>query len=134
MKLDPGIHIGMHLVCFLIPDVTGLLPVLHRSDRLPAAVRPVDRASQAGGYNSRTTNVPERLSDFSRPGTKTPQNVPCKEGKPYTKPNKTTPIRPRTNQQHHSSKTHESHPRQIPQVVRTGQEHRSDRCNLGSSG
>jgi hypothetical protein len=27
----------------------------------------VDRAGQAGGYNSRTTNVPESLSDFSRP-------------------------------------------------------------------
>jgi hypothetical protein len=41
----------------------GLLPVLHRSDRWPAPVRPVtpvrpvDRAGQAGGYNSRTTNV-----------------------------------------------------------------------------
>jgi hypothetical protein len=23
MKLDPGIHIGMHLVCFLKPGVTG---------------------------------------------------------------------------------------------------------------
>jgi hypothetical protein len=34
-------------------------------------VRPVDRAGQAGGYNSRTTNVPESLSDFSQPGTKT---------------------------------------------------------------
>jgi pectin methylesterase-like acyl-CoA thioesterase len=30
-------------------------------------VRPVDRASQAGGYNSRTTSIPESRSDFSRP-------------------------------------------------------------------
>jgi hypothetical protein len=49
-----------------------LLPVLHRSDRWPAPVRPVDSAGQDGGYSSRTTNVPESLSDFSRPGTETP--------------------------------------------------------------
>jgi hypothetical protein len=30
-------------------------------------VRPMDRAGQAGGYNSRTTNVPESLSDSSSP-------------------------------------------------------------------
>jgi hypothetical protein len=48
----------------------GLLPVLHQSDRWPAQVRPVtpvrlvDRAGQAGGYSSRTTSVPENLSDF----------------------------------------------------------------------
>jgi hypothetical protein len=50
-----------------------LLPALHRSDRWPAPVRPVtlvkpvDKVGQAGGYNSRTTNVPGSLSDFSRP-------------------------------------------------------------------
>jgi hypothetical protein len=50
-----------------------LLPVLHRSDQWPAPVRlvtpvrPVDRAGQAGGYNSRTTNVLESFSDTSRP-------------------------------------------------------------------
>jgi hypothetical protein len=54
-------------------NLHGLLPVLHRSDRWPAPVRPVtpvrpvDRAGQAGGNISRTTNVPESLSDFSRP-------------------------------------------------------------------
>jgi hypothetical protein len=36
------------------------------------------------------------------------QNTTCTEGKPYTKPCKTTPNRPRTNQQHHNPKTHES--------------------------
>jgi hypothetical protein len=37
-------------------NLHGLLPVLHRSDRWPAPVRPVDRAGQAGGYSSRTTH------------------------------------------------------------------------------
>jgi hypothetical protein len=40
-------------------NLHGLLPMLHRSDRWPAAVRPVtpvrpvDSADQAGGYSSR---------------------------------------------------------------------------------
>jgi hypothetical protein len=38
--------------------------------RWPAPVRPVDSAGQAGGYSSRTTSVPESLSDFSRPWNK----------------------------------------------------------------
>jgi hypothetical protein len=133
-------------------NLHGLLPVLHRSDRWPAPVRPVtpvrsvtpvrpvDSVSQAGGYSSRTTSVPESLSDFSRPWNKKhPQNTTCKEGKPYTKPNK----QPQTEQELTSStKTQrhaspEVHPRQIPQKTctgQTGQEHRSDRCSLGSSG
>jgi hypothetical protein len=121
-------------------NLHGLLPVLHRSDRWPAPARPVDRAGQAGGCSSHTTSVPESLSDFSRPWNKnTPKTQPCTEGIPYTKPNKTTPKRQRTDQQHQDPKTHESRssPRQIPQVARTGQtgqEHRSDRCNLSSSG
>jgi hypothetical protein len=64
----------------------GLLPVLHRSDRWPAPVRPVTpvrpvyRANQAGGYNSRTTSVPESLSDFSRPWNKnTPKTQPARK-------------------------------------------------------
>jgi hypothetical protein len=88
-------------------NLHSLLPMLYRSHRWPAPVRPVtpvrsvDRASQAGGYSSRTTNVLESLSDFSRPWNKnTPQNTTCTEGKPYTKPNKTTPNRPRTDQPH----------------------------------
>jgi hypothetical protein len=54
-------------------NLHGLLPMLHRSDRWPApvrpvtSVRPVDRATQASGCSSRTTSVPESLSDFSRP-------------------------------------------------------------------
>jgi hypothetical protein len=53
-----------------------LLPVLHRSDRWPATVRPmtpvipVGKAGLACGCSSRTTNVPESLSDFSRPWNK----------------------------------------------------------------
>jgi hypothetical protein len=59
-----------------LTNMHSLLPVLHRLDRWPAPVRPVapvrlvDRASQAGGYNSRTTNVSENLSDFSQPWNK----------------------------------------------------------------
>jgi hypothetical protein len=58
-------------------NLHGLLPVLHRSDRWPAPVRPVtpvrpvDSAGQAGGYSSHTTSVPESLSDFCRPWNKT---------------------------------------------------------------
>jgi hypothetical protein len=82
-------------------NLHGLLPVLHRSDRWPAPVglvipvRPVDKAGQAGGCSSCTTNVPESLSDFFRPWNKnTPKNTTCTEGKLYTKPSKTTPNRP----------------------------------------
>jgi hypothetical protein len=48
----------------------GLLLVLHRSDRWPAPVRPVDRVGQASGYSIRTTSVPKSLSDFSTPWNK----------------------------------------------------------------
>jgi hypothetical protein len=67
----------------------GLLPVLHRSDRWPAPVRPVtpvspvDRASEDDGYNSRTTNVLESLSDFSRSWNKnTPKTQPARKENP----------------------------------------------------
>jgi hypothetical protein len=127
-------------------NLHGLLPVLHRSDRWPAPVRPVtpvrpvDRAGQAGGYNSRTTSIPESLSDFSRPWNKsTPKTQPAQKENPTQ--NLTDQLQ--TNQELTSStktQRHTSqavHPRQIPQVSRTsqiGQEHRSDRCSLGSSG
>jgi hypothetical protein len=127
-------------------NLHDLLPVLHRSDRWPAPVRPVtpvrpvDRAGQAGGYSSHTIGVPESLGDFSRPWNKnTPKTQPAR------KENLTQrlPKQHQTDQEYSSNTTtqrHTSpavHPRQIPQVVRTGQtgqEHRSDRCNLGSSG
>jgi hypothetical protein len=86
-------------------NLHGLLPVLHRSDRWPAPVRPVtpvrpvDRAGQAGGDSSRTTSVPESLSDFSRPWNKnTPKTQPARKENPTPKPSKTTPNRPRTDQ------------------------------------
>jgi hypothetical protein len=89
--------------------------VLHRSDRWLAPVRPVtpirpmDRAGQAGGYNSRTTNGLGSLSDFSRPWNRnTPKKTTCKEEEPFTKPNKTTPNLPKTNQQQHNQRTHGS--------------------------
>jgi hypothetical protein len=113
-------------------NLHGLLPELHRSDRWPALVRPmtpvrpVDRAGQADGYSSRTTSVPESLSDFSRPWNKnTPKNTTHTEGKPYTKPNKTSPNRPRTDQQHKDPKTHESS--SSPEANPISDSHWSDR-------
>jgi hypothetical protein len=70
-------------------NLHGLLHVLHRSDWWPAPVRPVtpvrpvDRAGQAGGYSSRTTSVPESLSDFFRPWNKnTPKTQPARKENP----------------------------------------------------
>jgi hypothetical protein len=127
-------------------NLHGLLPVLHRSDRWPAPVRPVtpfrsvDRAGQAGGCSNRTTSVLESLSDFSRPWNKnTPKTQPAwKE-----KPTQSLANQHQTDQELTSSTTtqrHKSqavHPRQIPQVAYTGQTghtHRLDRSSLGSSG
>jgi hypothetical protein len=127
-------------------NLHGLLPVLHQSDRWHAPVRPVtpvrpvDRAGQADVYSSRTISVPESLDDFSRPWNKnTPKTQPARKETPTQ--NLTNQLQ--TNQELTSStktQRHTSqavHPRQIPQVTRTGQtsqEHRSDRCSLGSSG
>jgi hypothetical protein len=121
-------------------NLHSLLPVLHRSDRWPAPVRPVDSAGQAGGYSSSTTNVRESLSDFSTPWNKnTPKTQPARKEKStqnLTKQLQTNQeLTSSTKTQRHTSQA--VHPRQIPQVARTGQtgqEHRSERCNLGSSG
>jgi hypothetical protein len=123
-----------------------LLPVLHRSDRWPALVRPMtpvrqmDRVGQAGGYSSRTTNVPESLSDFSGPWNKNTlktqlarkKNPTQREPKHLQNCEELTCTN--TTQRHTDSATH---PRQIAQRAhtgQTGQENWSDRCNLGSSG
>jgi hypothetical protein len=127
-------------------NLHDLLPVLHRSDRWPALVRPVtpvrpvDRAGQAGGYSSRTTSVPESHGDFSRPWNKsTPKTPPARKENPT--PNLTNQLQTNKEQssntktQRHTSKA--VHLSQIPQVTRTGQtgqEHRPDRCSLDSSG
>jgi hypothetical protein len=121
-------------------NLHDLLPVLHRSDRWPAPVRPVESAGQAGGYSSRITSVPESLSDFSRLWNKnTPKTQPARKENPTQ--NLTKQLQ--TDQEHTSStktQRHTSravHPRQIQQVTRigqSGQEHQSDRCSLGSSG
>jgi hypothetical protein len=43
----------------------------------------VDSAGQAGGYSSRTTRVPESLSDFSMPWNKnTPKTQPTTKENP----------------------------------------------------
>jgi hypothetical protein len=48
-----------------------------------APVRPVDRAGQADGYSSRTINVLESLSDFSRPWNKnTPKTQHARKKNP----------------------------------------------------
>jgi hypothetical protein len=121
-------------------NFNDLLAVMHRSDRWLAPVRPVDSAGQAGGYNNRTTNVPESLSDFSTPWNKTtPKTQPAQKENPtqnltkqlqtYQEPTS------RTKTQRHMSQA--VHPRQISQescTGQTGQEYRSDRCSLGSSG
>jgi hypothetical protein len=85
-------HTNMHS-----GNLHSLLPVLHRSDRWPAPVRPVtpirqmDRAGQAGGYSSHTTSVPESLSDFSRPLNKnTPKPEPARKENPTQNNSKQT--------------------------------------------
>jgi hypothetical protein len=105
-------------------NLHGLLPVLHRSDRCPAPVRPVDSAGQAGGYSSRTTNVPESLSDFSRSWNKnTPKTQPARKENPtqnLTKQLETDQeLTSSTKTQRHTSQA--IHPRKIPRVTRTGQ-------------
>jgi hypothetical protein len=119
------------------------LPVLHRSERWPAPVRPVtpvrpvDSAGQAGGHSSRTTRVAESLSDFSGPWNKnTRKTQPARKENPtqnLTKQLQTDQeLTSSTKTQRHTSQAVQ--PRKIPQVTRTDQEHRSDRCSVGSSG
>jgi hypothetical protein len=105
-------------------NLHGLLPVLHPSDRWPAPVRPVDSASQAGGYSSRTTSVPESLSDFSRPSNKnTPKTQPARKDNPTQSVAKQL----QTDQELTRSTTIQrptsqaAHPRQSPQEAYTGQ-------------
>jgi hypothetical protein len=124
-------------------NLHDLLPVLHRSDRWPAPVkpvtpvRPVDSAGQAGGYSSRTTSVPESLSDFSRPWNKTtPKTQPVRKENPtqnLTKQLQTDQeLTSSTKTQRHTSQV--VHPRQIPRESCTGQTGQEHRCSLGSSG
>jgi hypothetical protein len=127
-------------------NLHGLLHVLHQSDRWPVPirpvtpVRPVDSAGQAGGYSSRTTNVPESLSDFCRPLNKNTRKTQLARKE---NPTQSLTNQLQTNQElTRNTKTQRQtrqvvHPSQIPQVTRTsqtGQEHLSDRCSLGSSG
>jgi hypothetical protein len=55
-------------------------------------------AGQAGGCSSRTTNIPQSLSEFSRPWNQnTSKNTTCKEEEEaFTNPSKTPPKQPRT--------------------------------------
>jgi hypothetical protein len=87
-------------------NLLGLLPVLHRSDRWLAPVRPVDRASQDGGYSSRTTSVPEILNDFSRPWNK---NTPKTQHAQKKNPTQSLAKQLQTNQELTSSTTTQRH-------------------------
>jgi hypothetical protein len=111
-------------------NLHGLLPVLYRSDRWPAPVRqvtpvrPVDRAGEAGGYNSCTTSVPESLSDFSRLwNKKSPKTQPAQKENPTQSLAKQLQtdqkLTSSTTTQRHTSQA--VHLRQIPQVAYTGQ-------------
>jgi hypothetical protein len=101
---------------------------------------PVDRASHAGGYSRRTTNVPESLNDFSRPWNRnTIKTQPARKKNPTQSLAKQL----QTGQELTNNSTTQRHteqatyPRQIPQKAHTGltsYEHRSDRSRLGSSG
>jgi hypothetical protein len=120
-------------------NLHSLLPMRHRSGRWPARVTPVtpvgpvERAGQAGGYSSRTTSVPESLSDFSRPWNKnTPKTQPTRKENPTQNLTKQLQIDQEltssTKTQRHMSQA--VHPMQIPQETytgQTGQEHPSDR-------
>jgi hypothetical protein len=85
-------------------NLHGLLPVLHRSDRWLAPVRPVtpvrpvDRAGQAGGYSSCTTNILESLIDFSRTWNRNTPKHNLRGRRTLHKASKTTPNQPRTDQ------------------------------------
>jgi hypothetical protein len=110
-------------------NLHGLLLVLHRSDRCPALIRPVTPLRRwtepvRPVATAAAQQVFQRASVTSLgPGTRTLPKHNLHRRKSYTKPSKTTPNRPRTDQQHHDPK-HMSqvvHPRQIPQVAYTGQ-------------
>jgi hypothetical protein len=79
---------------------TGQADGLRWSDRWAVPVRPVATIA--------AQNVLESLSDSLGPRTNTHPNTTGTEEEPYTKPSKTTPRRPRTDQQHHNPKRHGS--------------------------
>jgi hypothetical protein len=92
----------------------------------------VDKAGQAGGYNSRKTNVPESLNDFSRPwNNNTPKTQAAKDKNPSQNQAKHLQTRQElastnTTQRHMSTAKHQ---RQIPQRAHSsqnGQEHWSN--------
>jgi hypothetical protein len=106
---------------------------MHRLDRWTEPVRPVATATaQQVFYRAPATSL--------GPGTK---NTPKTQLAWKEKPTQSLPKQLQTDQELTSStktQRHTSqavHPRQIPQVActgQTGQEHRSERCNLDSSG
>jgi hypothetical protein len=80
---------------------TGQTDGLRRSDRWTASVGPVaTAAAQQSFQKASVTSL--------GPGTKPPPKYNLHRRKTLHKPNKITPNRPRTDQQHHDSKTHES--------------------------
>jgi hypothetical protein len=90
----------------------------HRSDQWTALVRPVaTTAAQQTFQKASVTSL--------GPKTKPPTKHNLHGRKTYTKPNKTTPNGPRTDQQHQDPKTHESS--RSPKANPTNDSHRSDR-------
>jgi hypothetical protein len=84
----------------------------------------MDSAGQAGGNSSRTTRVPESLSNFFRPWNKTtPKTQPARKENPtqnLTKQLQTDQeLNSSTKTQRHTSQA--VHPRQNSQVTHTGQ-------------
>jgi hypothetical protein len=115
-------------------NLHGLLRVLHRSDRWPAPVRPVtpvgpvDRAGQAGGSSSRTTSVPESLSDFSRPWNKNiPKTQPARKENPTQRLAKQLQTDQELTRGIHDPKAHESS--SSLEANPTSGIHRSDRSH-----
>jgi hypothetical protein len=86
----------------------------------------MDKAGHTGGYSSHTTNVPESLSDFTRPWNKNIlKNTTGTKEEPNTKPTKTPPKLPRIDQHQHNPKTHGFS--NSPEANPTKGSHRSDR-------
>jgi hypothetical protein len=118
---------------------TGQTDGLCRSDRWPVPVRPMACAGQTGGQSrsGRWLQQPhnESLSDFSRPWNKNISKTQLARKKNPTRSLTKHELTSNNTTQRHTDQG--IHPRQIPQRAhtgQTGQEHRSDRWKLGSSG
>jgi hypothetical protein len=120
-------------------NLHGLLPVLHRSDRWPAPVRPVTPVRPVATAAAQQVFQRAPATSLGLWKKNTPKTQSARKENPTQSLLKhlqtDRELTRSTKTQRHTSQA--VHPRQIPQVActgQTGQEHRSDRCNLGSSG